>query len=188
MHSWENVGPECNSLGLYLALIFVVVMVMTCAQPCALIVTLRSVDPHERPFALGMQFVLLRTLGNLPMVTDHFALSFHNLLSVNCITNDNHAVIPTIYHSEFIFCFFLLILRSERYTVRLSRRAFSEESFYFCKPPSSPQWHHSGPSFLFTSTNMEGRISSYLHPTPHSIVYGNCFLYTKSRFVEELEN
>uniref|UniRef100_UPI00358E93CB solute carrier organic anion transporter family member 5A1-like isoform X2 n=1 Tax=Myxine glutinosa TaxID=7769 RepID=UPI00358E93CB len=59
-------GSVCNSLGLYLALIFVVIMVMTCAQPCALIVTLRSVDQHERPFALGMQFVLLRTLAYIP--------------------------------------------------------------------------------------------------------------------------
>lgn len=35
----------------------------------------RSVEKHERPFALGMQFVLLRTLGESQMLylLDHTA-------------------------------------------------------------------------------------------------------------------
>uniref|UniRef100_A0A3B4EW22 Solute carrier organic anion transporter family member 5A1 n=1 Tax=Pundamilia nyererei TaxID=303518 RepID=A0A3B4EW22_9CICH len=51
----------CNTLIPFLIFLFIVTLITACAQPSAIIVTL-SVDEQERPFALGMQFVLLRTL------------------------------------------------------------------------------------------------------------------------------
>ncbi|XP_053104334.1 solute carrier organic anion transporter family member 5A1 isoform X5 [Hemicordylus capensis] len=53
----------CNTLIPFLVFLFIVTLITACAQPSAIIVTLRSVEDGERPFALGMQFVLLRTLG-----------------------------------------------------------------------------------------------------------------------------
>ncbi|XP_059109068.1 solute carrier organic anion transporter family member 5A1, partial [Peromyscus eremicus] len=52
----------CNTLIPFLVFLFIVTFITACAQPSAIIVTLRSVEDEERPFALGMQFVLLRTL------------------------------------------------------------------------------------------------------------------------------
>lgn len=37
-----------------------------CFEPFFLLLLSRSVEDEERPFALGMQFVLLRTLGMSP--------------------------------------------------------------------------------------------------------------------------
>ncbi|KAG2458601.1 SO5A1 protein, partial [Polypterus senegalus] len=56
----------CNTLIPFLIFLFIVTLITACAQPSAIIVTLRSVDDQERPFALGMQFVLLRTLAYIP--------------------------------------------------------------------------------------------------------------------------
>ncbi|XP_061613404.1 solute carrier organic anion transporter family member 5A1 isoform X1 [Phyllopteryx taeniolatus] len=56
----------CNTLVPFLVFLFIVTLITACAQPSAIIVTLRSVDEPERPFALGMQFVLLRTLAYIP--------------------------------------------------------------------------------------------------------------------------
>ncbi|XP_075439845.1 solute carrier organic anion transporter family member 5A1 [Ascaphus truei] len=56
----------CNTLIPFLIFLFIVTLITGCAQPSALIVTLRSVEEGERPFALGMQFVLLRTLAYIP--------------------------------------------------------------------------------------------------------------------------
>ncbi|XP_061660730.1 solute carrier organic anion transporter family member 5A1 isoform X2 [Syngnathoides biaculeatus] len=56
----------CNTLIPFLVFLFIVTLITACAQPSAIIVTLRSVDEPERPFALGMQFVLLRTLAYIP--------------------------------------------------------------------------------------------------------------------------
>ncbi|KAL1006304.1 hypothetical protein UPYG_G00070540 [Umbra pygmaea] len=56
----------CNTMIPFLIFLFIVTLITACAQPSAIIVTLRSVDEHERPFALGMQFVLLRTLAYIP--------------------------------------------------------------------------------------------------------------------------
>ncbi|XP_061777847.1 solute carrier organic anion transporter family member 5A1 isoform X1 [Nerophis ophidion] len=56
----------CNTLIPFLVFLFIVTLITACAQPSAIIVTLRSVDEQERPFALGMQFVLLRTLAYIP--------------------------------------------------------------------------------------------------------------------------
>ncbi|XP_077348972.1 solute carrier organic anion transporter family member 5A1 [Lithobates pipiens] len=56
----------CNTLIPFLIFLFIVTLITACAQPSAIIVTLRSVDESERPFALGMQFVLLRTLAYIP--------------------------------------------------------------------------------------------------------------------------
>ncbi|OCT74797.1 solute carrier organic anion transporter family member 5A1 [Xenopus laevis] len=56
----------CNTLIPFLIFLFIVTLITACAQPSAIIVTLRSVDEAERPFALGMQFVLLRTLAYIP--------------------------------------------------------------------------------------------------------------------------
>ncbi|CAL8319103.1 unnamed protein product [Boreogadus saida] len=56
----------CNTLIPFLIFLFIVTFITACAQPSAIIVTLRSVDEQERPFALGMQFVLLRTLAYIP--------------------------------------------------------------------------------------------------------------------------
>nr|XP_020455601.1 solute carrier organic anion transporter family member 5A1 [Monopterus albus] len=56
----------CNTLIPFLIFLFIVTLITACAQPSAIIVTLRSVDEQERPFALGMQFVLLRTLAYIP--------------------------------------------------------------------------------------------------------------------------
>ncbi|XP_048363120.1 solute carrier organic anion transporter family member 5A1 isoform X2 [Sphaerodactylus townsendi] len=56
----------CNTLIPFLVFLFIVTLITACAQPSAIIVTLRSVDDGERPFALGMQFVLLRTLAYIP--------------------------------------------------------------------------------------------------------------------------
>ncbi|XP_049605864.1 solute carrier organic anion transporter family member 5A1 isoform X2 [Syngnathus scovelli] len=56
----------CNTLIPFLVFLFIVTLITACAQPSAIIVTLRSVDEEERPFALGMQFVLLRTLAYIP--------------------------------------------------------------------------------------------------------------------------
>ncbi|XP_073535519.1 solute carrier organic anion transporter family member 5A1 isoform X2 [Phyllobates terribilis] len=56
----------CNTLIPFLIFLFIVTLITACAQPSAIIVTLRSVDEGERPFALGMQFVLLRTLAYIP--------------------------------------------------------------------------------------------------------------------------
>ncbi|XP_041103429.1 solute carrier organic anion transporter family member 5A1-like [Polyodon spathula] len=56
----------CSTLIPFLIFLFIVTLITACAQPSAIIVTLRSVDERERPFALGMQFVLLRTLAYIP--------------------------------------------------------------------------------------------------------------------------
>ncbi|KAM7390539.1 hypothetical protein PAMA_008617 [Pampus argenteus] len=56
----------CNTLIPFLVFLFIVTLITACAQPSAIIVTLRSVEEQERPFALGMQFVLLRTLAYIP--------------------------------------------------------------------------------------------------------------------------
>ncbi|KAJ8011854.1 hypothetical protein DPEC_G00062600 [Dallia pectoralis] len=56
----------CSTLIPFLIFLFIVTLITACAQPSAIIVTLRSVDEQERPFALGMQFVLLRTLAYIP--------------------------------------------------------------------------------------------------------------------------
>ncbi|XP_076868887.1 solute carrier organic anion transporter family member 5A1 [Brachyhypopomus gauderio] len=56
----------CNTLIPFLIFLFIVTFITACAQPSAIIVTLRSVEEQERPFALGMQFVLLRTLAYIP--------------------------------------------------------------------------------------------------------------------------
>ncbi|XP_043922199.1 solute carrier organic anion transporter family member 5A1-like [Protopterus annectens] len=56
----------CNTLIPFLIFLFIVTLITACAQPSAIIVTLRSVQEQERPFALGMQFVLLRTLAYIP--------------------------------------------------------------------------------------------------------------------------
>uniref|UniRef100_A0A8C0DU28 Solute carrier organic anion transporter family member 5A1 n=2 Tax=Balaenoptera musculus TaxID=9771 RepID=A0A8C0DU28_BALMU len=57
---------SCNTLIPFLVFLFIVTFITACAQPSAIIVTLRSVEDEERPFALGMQFVLLRTLAYIP--------------------------------------------------------------------------------------------------------------------------
>ncbi|KAK1806143.1 hypothetical protein P4O66_000002 [Electrophorus voltai] len=57
---------SCNTLIPFLIFLFIVTFITACAQPSAIIVTLRSVEELERPFALGMQFVLLRTLAYIP--------------------------------------------------------------------------------------------------------------------------
>ncbi|XP_058131614.1 solute carrier organic anion transporter family member 5A1 [Dasypus novemcinctus] len=57
---------SCNTLIPFLIFLFIVTFITACAQPSAIIVTLRSVEDEERPFALGMQFVLLRTLAYIP--------------------------------------------------------------------------------------------------------------------------
>uniref|UniRef100_A0A4W2EKK3 Kazal-like domain-containing protein n=2 Tax=Bos TaxID=9903 RepID=A0A4W2EKK3_BOBOX len=57
---------SCNTLIPFLVFLFIVTFITACAQPSAIIVTLRSVKDEERPFALGMQFVLLRTLAYIP--------------------------------------------------------------------------------------------------------------------------
>uniref|UniRef100_H3CRD4 Solute carrier organic anion transporter family member n=1 Tax=Tetraodon nigroviridis TaxID=99883 RepID=H3CRD4_TETNG len=56
----------CSTLIPFLIFLFIVTLITACAQPSAIIVTLRSVAEQERPFALGMQFVLLRTLAYIP--------------------------------------------------------------------------------------------------------------------------
>ncbi|XP_069477265.1 solute carrier organic anion transporter family member 5A1 [Ambystoma mexicanum] len=56
----------CNTLIPFLIFLFIVTLITACAQPSVIIVTLRSVEEGERPFALGMQFVLLRTLAYIP--------------------------------------------------------------------------------------------------------------------------
>ncbi|KAL4635187.1 solute carrier organic anion transporter family member 5A1 isoform X1 [Arapaima gigas] len=56
----------CSTLIPFLVFLFIVTLITACAQPSAIIVTLRSVEEQERPFALGMQFVLLRTLAYIP--------------------------------------------------------------------------------------------------------------------------
>ncbi|KAM5210771.1 solute carrier organic anion transporter family member 5A1 isoform 2-T2 [Hipposideros larvatus] len=56
----------CSTLIPFLIFLFIVTFITACAQPSAIIVTLRSVEDEERPFALGMQFVLLRTLAYIP--------------------------------------------------------------------------------------------------------------------------
>ncbi|MCI4390708.1 hypothetical protein PGIGA_G00125820 [Pangasianodon gigas] len=56
----------CGTLITFLIFLFIVTLITACAQPSAIIVTLRSVEEQERPFALGMQFVLLRTLAYIP--------------------------------------------------------------------------------------------------------------------------
>ncbi|XP_074981243.1 solute carrier organic anion transporter family member 5A1 isoform X3 [Caretta caretta] len=56
----------CSTLIPFLIFLFIVTLITACAQPSAIIVTLRSVEDGERPFALGMQFVLLRTLAYIP--------------------------------------------------------------------------------------------------------------------------
>ncbi|NP_001340277.1 solute carrier organic anion transporter family member 5A1a precursor [Danio rerio] len=56
----------CGTLITFLIFLFIVTLITACAQPSVIIVTLRSVDEEDRPFALGMQFVLLRTLAYIP--------------------------------------------------------------------------------------------------------------------------
>ncbi|XP_064848740.1 solute carrier organic anion transporter family member 5A1-like [Oncorhynchus masou masou] len=56
----------CSTLIPFLIFLFIVTLITACAQPSAIIVTLRSVEEQERPFALGVQFVLLRTLAYIP--------------------------------------------------------------------------------------------------------------------------
>ncbi|XP_042574709.1 solute carrier organic anion transporter family member 5A1-like [Cyprinus carpio] len=56
----------CGTLITFLIFLFIVTLITACAQPSVIIVTLRSVEEEDRPFALGMQFVLLRTLAYIP--------------------------------------------------------------------------------------------------------------------------
>lgn len=56
----------CGTLITFLIFLFIVSLITACAQPSVIIVTLRSVEEEDRPFALGMQFVLLRTLAYIP--------------------------------------------------------------------------------------------------------------------------
>ncbi|XP_054034889.1 solute carrier organic anion transporter family member 5A1 [Dryobates pubescens] len=68
-HGYATSGKchrTCNTLIPFLIFLFIVTLITACAQPSAIIVTLRSVEDGERPFALGMQFVLLRTLAYIP--------------------------------------------------------------------------------------------------------------------------
>nr|XP_032815412.1 solute carrier organic anion transporter family member 5A1-like [Petromyzon marinus] len=57
---------ECGTLAPFLVFLFAVTLITVCAQPSAIIVTLRSFPERDRPFALGMQFVLLRALAYIP--------------------------------------------------------------------------------------------------------------------------
>ncbi|XP_016343963.1 solute carrier organic anion transporter family member 5A1a isoform X1 [Sinocyclocheilus anshuiensis] len=56
----------CGTLITFLIFLFIVTLITACGQPSVIIVTLRSVEEEDRPFALGMQFVLLRTLAYIP--------------------------------------------------------------------------------------------------------------------------
>ncbi|XP_016419688.1 solute carrier organic anion transporter family member 5A1-like [Sinocyclocheilus rhinocerous] len=55
----------CGTLITFLIFLFIVILITACAQPSVIIVTLMSVEEEDRPFALGMQFVLLRTLDRI---------------------------------------------------------------------------------------------------------------------------
>ncbi|XP_078584310.1 solute carrier organic anion transporter family member 5A1-like [Branchiostoma floridae x Branchiostoma japonicum] len=57
---------DCGTLAPFLVFLFIVTFITCCAQVPAMMVTLRSVKKEERPFALGIQFVLFRTLAYIP--------------------------------------------------------------------------------------------------------------------------
>lgn len=56
---------DCNTLTPFLILLFVITLLTSLNQMPMLMVTLRSVTEIERPFALGLQLVILRLLGKV---------------------------------------------------------------------------------------------------------------------------
>ncbi|XP_038052043.1 solute carrier organic anion transporter family member 5A1-like [Patiria miniata] len=59
-------AQECTTLIPFICLLLLVVCVTSIVQMPALMTTLRSVKKEERPFALGLQFVVIRLLGYIP--------------------------------------------------------------------------------------------------------------------------
>ncbi|XP_022102752.1 solute carrier organic anion transporter family member 5A1-like [Acanthaster planci] len=59
-------AQECSKLIPFICLLLVVVCVTSVVQMPALMTTLRSVKKEERPFALGLQFVIIRLFGYIP--------------------------------------------------------------------------------------------------------------------------
>ncbi|XP_022112252.1 solute carrier organic anion transporter family member 4C1-like [Acanthaster planci] len=58
--------PDCQKLVSFLALLLLVVFVSSTEQMPALMTLLRCVKREERPFAIGLQFVILRLFGFIP--------------------------------------------------------------------------------------------------------------------------
>ena len=54
---------NCKSLAPFLIVLFVITLLTAINQMPMLMVTLRSVNEIEKPFALGLQLVILRLLG-----------------------------------------------------------------------------------------------------------------------------
>ena len=56
---------SCNTLLPFMVLLFIITLCTSVNQMPMIMVTLRSVSDIERPFALGMQLVIMRFLGML---------------------------------------------------------------------------------------------------------------------------
>jgi hypothetical protein len=56
-------SSDCNSLSSFLLILFFITLLTALNQMPTLMVTLRSVSEIERPFALGLQLVIMRILG-----------------------------------------------------------------------------------------------------------------------------
>lgn len=59
-------SSNCNTLAPFLILLFIITLLTSLNQMPMLMVTLRSVTEIERPFALGLQLVILRLLAYIP--------------------------------------------------------------------------------------------------------------------------
>lgn len=71
---------DCNTLAPFLFLLFIITLLTSLNQMPMLMVTLRSVTQIERPFALGLQLVILRLLAYIPS-----PLIFGHAIDFTCI-------------------------------------------------------------------------------------------------------
>ena len=59
-------SSSCKTLAPFLLLLFIITLLTAINQMPMLMVTLRSVNEIEKPFALGLQLVILRLLAYIP--------------------------------------------------------------------------------------------------------------------------
>lgn len=91
-------SSECNHLGPFLAMMFMMMLVSFCCSMPALAATLRVVRDDQRSFALGIQWIKVRLLGTIPSplifggLMDATCLLWHRTCDGygNCLVHDNY--------------------------------------------------------------------------------------------------
>ncbi|XP_030625898.1 solute carrier organic anion transporter family member 4A1 [Chanos chanos] len=73
-------GSSCNHMPIFLAFLFVVIsFTFLCSIP-ALTATLRCVPDSQRSFGLGIQWIVVRTLGGIPG-----PIAFGSMIDISCL-------------------------------------------------------------------------------------------------------